>query len=123
MKYRLITLLILSIAIFAKDSIIEKEKAFLDNDKKLSQEELQSFFGMPQDSMKKNGLKLLIWDNLFGKMTLHSAPPYKPLDSASSFGKRVIHVVIDSNNFMKEYDYWDYTNPEDFIKRGLIKNN
>lgn len=121
MKNKLIIFLLFIFTVFAEESIVEKEKSFLERSEQLTQSDLQEFFGVPQDSMKKDDLKLLIWDNLFGKMTMHSAPPYKPLDSALSFGKRVIHVVIDSSGKMKEYDYWDYTNPQDFIERGLIK--
>lgn len=121
--YYYLFIFIFSLLVFAEKSIIEQEKQFLEKKDSISKIELIEFFGPAQDSMKKGGLQLLIWDNLFGEMTLHSAPPYTPLDSANFFGKRVLHVVIDSNDLMKEYDYWDYTNPQDFIERGLIEED
>ncbi|MDC1069056.1 hypothetical protein OAQ99_07845 [Candidatus Kapabacteria bacterium] len=112
-------ILLFTSIICSEESIINKEKQFLSGKSGVPKEELIEFFGSPDDSLSKNKEQLLIWDNLFGKMTMHSAPPYTPLDSANFFGKRILHVVIDSNGNLKEYDYWDYTNPQDFIDRGF----
>lgn len=97
-------------------SIIEKEREFLKENNSLTKSELIKYFGQPDDSMVvKNGI-VFVWDNLNGKMTLMTAPPYTPLDSADWFGKRQIHILFDSNFIMKDYRYWDFTNPEDFEK-------
>lgn len=97
-------------------SIIEKEKEFLENNSGISKNELIKYLGEPNDSMPfRNGI-VFIWDNLNGKMTRMTAPPYTSLDSAKWFGKRQIQTLLDSNGKMIEYKYWDFTNPKDFEK-------
>jgi hypothetical protein len=100
----------------SSQSIIEKEREFLKENQNISKSELLKYLGQPDDSMVvKNGI-VFVWDNLNGKMTLMTAPPYTPLDSADWFGKRQIHILFDSNLIMKDYRYWDFTNPKDFEK-------
>lgn len=118
MRYLFIFIFIISCKTL---SVIDKEKKFLEQNPHATIDELNEFFGTADDSLSKDGLKLYIWDNLWGEKTMYFAPPYSPLDSSDSFGKRVLQVVVDTNGKMKEFDYWDYTNPEDFKERGLLK--
>lgn len=97
-------------------SIIEKERNYLAANPKLTKTDLFDYFGLPDDSIRVTDGLVYIWDNLNGKMTLATAPPYEPLDSAKWFGKRIIKVLMDSNNTIKKYEYWDFTNPKDFEK-------
>lgn len=98
-------------------TIIEKEKIFLEKNQDLTIAQAIEYFGVADDSIKIKDGKVMIWDNLNGKMTLMTAPPYFPLDSLRFLGKRQIRILFDtSNNKMKEFKYWDYTNPEDFKK-------
>ncbi len=102
-------------------SIIENEKNFLEKNKELSLEEAINKFGEVDDSLMVRDGKVMIWDNLNGKMVRMTAPPYTPLDSVDWFGKRNLQILFDtSSNKMKSYRYWDYTNPEDF--EVFIKN-
>lgn len=101
-------------------SVVEKEREFLEDNPRIDKSGLIEFFGEPDDSIPtKNGM-VFVWDNLHGKMTRMAAPPYDPLDSAKWFGKRQIQILLDSNQKMLEYKYWDYTNPKDF--EIFIKN-
>lgn len=98
-------------------SIIEKEKDFLENNDELSLKEAINKFGEIDDSLELTNGKVMIWDNLNGKMTKMTAPPYDPLDSVKWFGKRQIQILFDrETDKMLEYKYWDFTNPDDFKK-------
>lgn len=98
-------------------SIVEKEREFLEKNNELSLQEAINKFGEIDDSLDVKNGKVMIWDNLNGKMTKMTAPPYEPLDSVKWFGKRQIQILFDiDTKKMKEYKYWDFTNPEDFKK-------
>ena len=98
-------------------SVIENEREFLDKNIELTLNDAINKFGEIDDSLEVKKGKVMIWDNLNGKMTKMTAPPYEPLDSAKWFGKRQIQILFDNEtNKMIEYKYWDFTNPEDFKK-------
>jgi len=98
-------------------SVIENEREFLDKNIELTIKDAINKFGEIDDSLEVKNGKVMIWDNLNGKMTRMTAPPYEPLDSATWFGKRQIQILFDvETNKMKEFRYWDFTNPKDFEK-------
>jgi len=102
-------------------SVIEEERKFLEENPNLTLEEAIKYFGEIDDSIKVREGKVMIWDNLNGKMTRMTAPPYDPLDSTDWFGKRLLQILFDTTNYqMVEYKYWDFTNPKDF--EIFIKN-
>lgn len=102
-------------------SVIEKERKFLEENPNLTLNEAINYFGEIDDSIIVRKGKVMIWDNLNGKMTRMTAPPYDPLDSTQWFGKRLVQILFDTTNYqMVEYKYWDYTNPKDF--EIFIKN-